>query len=162
MNNRLDVIDRTDLAPSEAALQREVALERILHRIGIHGLAVVEPHPRPQMDHQGTVVRPLIAGGELRHDVQLPVDIEQLVAQPREHDARDIAGGQRRIQDVQILSQRDAQRLRESRHHHRKETGGGQQNSAHVEAPRSCLSLAVWTATSLEAAALIAARSNAS
>ena len=48
----------------------------------------------------------------MQYDVQRRVDVKQLIAQPREHDARNIPGGQRWIQDVKILSQRDAQRLR--------------------------------------------------
>ena len=124
--HHLDVVDRADLAPPEATLQREMALQRILHRSRVQRLAVVERHARPQMDHQRAVIRPLVTGGELRHDMRRPVDVEQLVAQPCEHDARDIAGGQGRIEDVQILSQRDAQRLRDGGYRHRKETGSSE------------------------------------
>ena len=81
------------------------------------------------MDHQRLVVRPFVAGGELRHDVQLLVDVEQLVAQPGEHDAADIGGGQCRVHHVQVLPQRDAQGLRECRDDGDQHAGGSEQES---------------------------------
>ena len=46
---------------------------------------------------------------ELRHDVQLLVDVEQLVADRGEDDAPDIGARQRRIEHVGILGEPDAQ-----------------------------------------------------
>ena len=46
---------------------------------------------------------------ELRHDLQLLVDVEQLVAQRREDDAADEGARQRRVEHVGILGQADAQ-----------------------------------------------------
>lgn len=42
-------------AQGTCGLTCEATLQRILHRIRIHGLAVMECHARPQMNHQGTV-----------------------------------------------------------------------------------------------------------
>ena len=47
---------------------------------------------------------------ELRHDVELFVDVEQLVAKRREDDAADIGARQRRIENVGIFGEPDAQR----------------------------------------------------
>ena len=46
---------------------------------------------------------------ELRHDVEVAVDIEQLVAQRREHNAPDIRARHGRVEDVGILGKADAQ-----------------------------------------------------
>jgi hypothetical protein len=53
-----------------------------------------------------------VAGGELRNDLQLLVDVEQLVAERREDDAADEGARQCRVEDVGVLGQTDAQRLR--------------------------------------------------
>ena len=95
----------------------------------------MELHTGTQMDHQRLVIRPLVAGCELRHDVQLLVDVEQLVAQTSEHDAPDIGGGKRGIEHVEILPQRNPQRLRERRHCGGGHNGRGQQKTTHREAP---------------------------
>ena len=79
---------------------------------GIEQFAVMELHPGTQVDHQRPVVGPLVAGRELRHDVQLLVDVEQLVAQPGEHDAPYERARHGRVEDVGILGEPDAQRLR--------------------------------------------------
>src|SRR5207253_8398088 len=46
----------------------------------------------------------------LRHDVELFVDVEQLVAERCEHDAADIGAGHGRIEDIGILGKPDPQR----------------------------------------------------
>ena len=113
------------------------------------------------MDDQRPVIGPLVAGGELRHDVQLLVDVEQLVAQPGEHDAPDIGGGQGRIEHIEVLPQRDPQRLRERRHRGDQHTGSGQEETAHDEASRCCCYGAqVGGLPSRAMAASITARSN--
>ena len=79
------------------ALHRLVALDVELDRGGVELLAVVERHARPHLDRQRLAVgRPRVALGELRHDVELLVDVEQLVAQRREHDAADERARERR------------------------------------------------------------------
>src|SRR5262245_41579603 len=47
---------------------------------------------------------------QLRHDVDVLVDVEQLVAQRGEHDAADVGAGQCRIEHVRILGQTNPQR----------------------------------------------------
>jgi hypothetical protein len=98
------MVDRADLALAKAALHRQVTFQRVFNRRCVERLAILELHARTQMNHQRLVVRPFVPGGELRHDVQLCVDIEQLVAQAGEHDATDIGGGNRRVHHVQILA----------------------------------------------------------
>ena len=73
----------------------------------------------PSADH-------VVARRELRHDVELLVDVEQLVAQRREHDAADERARERRIEDVGILGKADAQRLRGRR---QRGDGGGKARS---------------------------------
>jgi hypothetical protein len=90
-----------------------VALEVVLDRGGVQLLAVVEGDAAAQLEDQRLVVgRPLVRGRELRHDVQLLVQVEQLVAQPREHDAADESARHGRVEDVRVLGQADAQGLR--------------------------------------------------
>ena len=155
------MIDRTDLALAEAALQREMALKRIFDCCRVHHLAVVELHPGPQMNQQRPVIGPLVSGGELRHDVQLLVDVEQLVAQSGEHDAPDVGRGQRGIEHVEILPQRNPQRLRERRQSGGGHNGRGQQKTTHHEAPRHrCYGDQVGGLPSRAMAASITVRSN--
>ena len=46
---------------------------------------------------------------ELRDDLELLVDVEQLVADRREHDAAHIGAGERRIEHVRVLGEPDPQ-----------------------------------------------------
>jgi hypothetical protein len=58
-----------------------MAVEAVLGGCGIERLAVVELHPGPELDGDGLAVgRGLMAERQLRHDVELLVDVEQLVA----------------------------------------------------------------------------------
>ena len=113
---RVDHVDaghRRQLAAPVRAGHGLVALDVELDRRGVELLAVVEGHAAAQLDGQRLVVgRPFVAGRELRHDVQLLVDVEQLVAQRGEHDAADEGARQRRIEHVGVFGQADAQRLR--------------------------------------------------
>ncbi|KAG1530818.1 hypothetical protein G6F50_017066 [Rhizopus delemar] len=45
--------------------------------------------------------------GQLRHEMQLGIDVHQLVAQRREHDAADVGAGAVRVQDVRVFLQAD-------------------------------------------------------
>ena len=65
---------------------------------------------RSLMDDVLAVRRRSRGTGELRHDVELLVDVEELVAERREHDAADIGARERRIEHVRILGEADAQR----------------------------------------------------
>jgi hypothetical protein len=90
-----------------------VALDVELHRGGVELLAVVEGDALAQFHGQRLAVgRPLVAGGQLRHDVELFVDLQQLVAQGAEDHAADEGAGQRRVQHVRVFGQADAQGLR--------------------------------------------------
>src|SRR5262249_22428166 len=52
----------------------------------------------------------LVREGELRHNIKLLVDIEQLVAKRCKDDASDIGPGERGIEHVRIFGQPDPQR----------------------------------------------------
>ena len=114
--HRIDHVDachRRQLAAAVRSGHRLVALDVVFHRGGVELLAVVEGDARSHLDGQRLVVRgPFVAGGELRHDVELFVDVEELVAQRREHDAADEGARQRGIEHVGILGEPEAQRLR--------------------------------------------------
>ena len=107
------VVDRRELAAAIRALHRLVALDVVLDRGGVELLAVVERDAGPDLQRQRLAVRrPFVRRRELRNDGELLVDVEQLVAQRREHDAPDERAGERRIEHVGILGEPDAQRLR--------------------------------------------------
>ena len=82
-------------------------------------------------------VLPLIAGGKLRHDIQIGVDIEELVAHASEHDAPDIGGAEGGIEQVRVLAQADMQDLvlRQYRNREAKDAGSGKQETAHEVLP---------------------------
>ena len=75
---------------------------------------------------------------ELRHDVALLVDVEQLVADRREHDTRRIKARQRRIQDVAVVAQPDAQRAPGRRRRRRPRTPARQRASARTARRAVC------------------------
>ena len=82
--DHLDAVDLRQLGLAERALHVEMAVEAVLGGGGVEGLAVVELHARSQLDGDRLAVgRGLVAERELRHDVGLLVDVEQLVAQAR-------------------------------------------------------------------------------
>ena len=86
----------------------EVALERKFRGLGIERLAVVEFDARPQLDRDLLAVGGCLVGQrELRHDVELFVDVEQLVAERCEHDAAHIGARHGRVENV-----RDPRRAR--------------------------------------------------
>ena len=100
-----------ELGLAERALHGEMAIEREFRGLGVERLAVVEFHARPQLDGDRLAVgRGLVRERELRHDVELLVDVEQLVAERGEHDAADIGARERRIENVGVLGKADAQR----------------------------------------------------
>ena len=132
----VDARDRPQLAAPVRAGHRLVALDVELHRRRVELLAVVEDDVVAQLDRQRLAVgAPLVAGGELRHDLQLLVDVEQLVAERREDDAADEGARQRRIEDVGVLGQADAQGLRLRCERRQAERGDGEKtgNQAHRE-----------------------------
>jgi hypothetical protein len=111
------VIDGGKLGPAERALHVEVSLEAVLGGFGIKRLAVVELHAGAQLDDDRLAVfRRLVAERELRHDVRLLIDVEQLVAHRRKDDSRGVEARQGGIEAVRIVAQPDAQiGLREGR-----------------------------------------------
>ena len=107
----VDVIDRRQLRLSERARKRQVALQRKLCSLRSEGLAVVKLDAGPELDGDFLAVgRRLVAQCELRHDVELFVDVEQLVAERCEHDAADIGARHGRVEDIRILGEPDPQR----------------------------------------------------
>src|SRR5438067_776450 len=66
---------------------------------------------RPELDrHLLAVGRGLVRQRELRHDVELLVDVEQLVAEGGEHDAADIGATDAGVEDVGVFGDADAKR----------------------------------------------------
>ena len=102
---------RGELRLAERALHRQMALEREFGGFRVERLAVLELHAGPQLDGDVLAVGGgLVRQRELRHDVELLVDVEQLVAEGGEHDAADIGARQRGIENVGVLGEADAQR----------------------------------------------------
>jgi hypothetical protein len=88
-----------------------VAFERELCGFGVERLAVVEFHSGPQLDGNLFAVRGgLVGQRKLWDDVQLFIDVEQLVAESRKHDAPDIGAPKRRIENVGIFGKAYPQR----------------------------------------------------
>ncbi len=106
----VDGVDRVDFAPPHRAFGGQIAHQRDLHRLGVHRLVILEFHSRAEMNHQMRRIPIFVAGGELRYDLQLRVDVEQLVAERGEDEPADIAGAERRIEQVGVLAKSDAQR----------------------------------------------------
>ena len=105
-----DLLDRSQIGPPVRAFHGEVTVEAVLGGRGIERLAVVELHAGPELDGDGLAVgRGFVAERQLRHDVELGVDVEQLVAERGEDDAADIGARQRRIEHVGILGEADTQ-----------------------------------------------------
>src|SRR5581483_9926735 len=78
-------------------------------RRGVERLAVVKLHARPELDGDGLAVgRRLLAERELRDDVALLVDVEQLVANRGEDDARGVEARGRGIERVGVVAEADA------------------------------------------------------
>ena len=107
----VDMIDSCQFRFPERAGKCQMALQRKLCSLRIEGLAVVKLDAGPELDGYFLAVgRCLVAQCELRHDVELFVDVEQLVAERCEHDAADIGAGHGRIEDIGILGKPDPQR----------------------------------------------------
>ncbi len=88
-------------------------LDAEFHRGRVEWLAVVERDAPTQLHHEALVaVRPLPLGGELRDDVELGADVEELVAQRGKNDAAGEGSGHARVQHVGIVGKSDAQGLR--------------------------------------------------
>ena len=136
--HRIDDVDarhQRELAPPVRPGHRLVALDVVLDGGGVELLAVVEGDAGPKLQRQRLAVRrPLPGRGELRDDVQLLVDVEELVAERREHDAPDEGPRERRIEHVRILGEADAQRLRLRRDRH---TRGQRQRNPTANGPVS-------------------------
>src|SRR5262249_38141136 len=105
----IDAVDRVHLAAAHAALGGEVAVQLVLDRLGVELLAVLELHAVAEVDDEVGGVLPRVAGRQHRHDVQLHVDVEQLVADAGEHDAADIGGAEGGIEQIRVLAQADMQ-----------------------------------------------------
>jgi hypothetical protein len=105
-----DPVDRRQLGLPERALHGHVPLEAGLDGSRVHGLAVVELDARTELDGDDfSVLGDLVRQRQLRHDVELLVDVEQLVAQRGEDDAADVGARERRVEHVGVLGEADAQ-----------------------------------------------------
>ena len=130
------LVTGAQLAAAVGARHRLVALDVELDGRGVELLAVVEGDARAQVQRQRLAVgRPFVARRELRHDVELLVDVEQLVAQRCEHDAADEGARERRVEHVGVFGEADTQRLRRRGQRH----GCQQQPAATgIDERRSC------------------------
>jgi hypothetical protein len=75
---------------------------------------------------------------ELRHHVELFVDVEQLVADRRKHDAPDIGARQRGVEDVGVFGEPDAERglrLRAERDERQQQGRNGDFERLHGDPP---------------------------
>ena len=107
----LDRFERADLALAVRARQGEVALETKLHRLGVQRLAIVKLDALTQLHRHGlVVVAEFPLRRQHRHDAELGVDIDELVAERSEDDAADIGARQGRVEDVGVLGKADPQR----------------------------------------------------
>src|SRR5262249_42020287 len=108
---------------------RQVPVEREFRSLRVERLAVVELDVRTQLDqHLLAVLRRLVRERQLRHHVQLLVDVEQLVAERGKDNAADIGARKGRIEDVRVFRKADAQRgLR------RRAGGGNEQRGRDAE-----------------------------
>ena len=94
-----------------------MALQREFGGLRIERLAIVKLDARPELDgHRLAVGRSLVRERKLRHDIELLVDVEQLVANRGEHDAPDIGAGERGIEHIRVFGEPDAQRCLSRRH----------------------------------------------
>ena len=88
-----------------------MTIDRKFGRFGVKRLAVMKFDARPELDRDGLAVG---GGGvrerELRHDIQILINVEQLVAKGSKDDAPDIGPGERGIEHIRILGQPDPQR----------------------------------------------------
>ena len=106
----LDALDGGELGLAERALHVEMPFEAVLGGFGIERLAVMEFHAGTQLDGDRLAVgRGLAAERQLRHDVRLLVDVEQLVADRGEDDSRGVEARQGGIHGVRVVAQPDAQ-----------------------------------------------------
>ena len=79
------------------------------HRFGIHRLAVMEFDVGAQFDDNlFAISRCFRRQSQLRHNIELGVDIKQLVAQRGKDDAPDIGARQTGIEHIGIFRQTDA------------------------------------------------------
>lgn len=107
---------RSELAAAIRSGHVLVPLDVVLDRRRVEFLAVVKGHALTQVDRQRLVIgRPFVAGGELRHDGKLVIDVEELVAERRKDDAADECPGQRGVQNIRVFGEPDAQCLRRRR-----------------------------------------------
>ena len=107
----IDMVDRCQFRLSERARECQMPLQRKLCSFRSEGLAVVKLDTGPKLDGDFLAVgRRLVAQRELRHDIELFVDVEQLVAERCEHDAAHIGARHGRIEDIRILGEPDAKR----------------------------------------------------
>ena len=75
------MVDWRQFRLAERGRHRQVTFERKFGGLGVEGLAVVEFDAGPQLDRDLLAVGgSLMRQRELRHDVELFVDVEQLVA----------------------------------------------------------------------------------
>src|SRR4029077_14812810 len=103
------MINRSQFRLAERARQVGMTVERELCCFGVERLAIVKRDAWPQFNGDRLTV-----GGrrmrecELRYDIEVLLDVEQLVAERRKDDTTDICTGERRIEHIRVYSQADA------------------------------------------------------
>jgi hypothetical protein len=106
--NHFDMVDLVEFGSTETTGQRQMTIEAGLDRVGIHGGAVLKFDAPAQWDQQGLRIGPGVAEGKLRHDVELLIEVEQLVAQSAEDDTAGVSGGQGWIEHIGVVAQGNA------------------------------------------------------
>ena len=107
----LDAVHGAQLGAAEAAGHGGVAVEGVFHRLRVHFGAVLEQDAGAQLDDEFGGAGPFVAGGELGHRREVFVDVEQLVAHGGEDDTADVGAAERRVEDVGVFAEGDAQGL---------------------------------------------------
>src|SRR5262245_57046187 len=88
-----------------------MSVEREFRCRRVERLAIVKFDARSQLYGDGLAVGGgLVGEGELRYDLEVFIDVEQLVAQTGEDDAADVGSGCRGIKVVGIFSESDPER----------------------------------------------------
>src|SRR5713101_3535095 len=107
---RVNALDLADLGLPEGARRVQMPLDVEAHGLGVHRLAVLELDAGAQLDDDREAVgRPLVAGGELRNDLEIRGDVEELVAEAGEDQAARVGSADRRVERVGVVVQPDAQ-----------------------------------------------------
>ena len=142
----LDPAHGTDFALAVRARHVEVALDAELDGSGVERFAILKLDALPQFQNKSlTAVDPLPLGGELRRDIELRSDIDELVAHRGEYDPPGVSARQGGIEHIRVVGESDAQHPggswarinRGESGRDQEQCGGKESRHGHAEAPRT-------------------------